>query len=101
MFSAKKSVDFMLCKIGNKIVMVRQKVVSFDCTFLLLICLKLASPSTSGPLEYIGTVEICPKHFFAEICFHSSVFWRKVGIVIVLHLFNGIDYIEVTGSNKI
>ena len=43
-FSAKKSVDFMLCKIGNKIVMVRQKVVSFDCTFLLLICLKLASP---------------------------------------------------------
>mgnify|MGYP007045439889 CR=1 FL=1 len=53
--------------------MVRQKVVSFDCTFLLLICLKLAAPSTSGLLE-----NIVPTNF-AENCFHTYRFLEKSG----------------------
>ena len=76
--------------------MVRQKVVSFDCTFLLLICLKLASPFHFRPVG-----EYCPNQFLQKIVSILIVFWRKVGIVIVLHLFHDIDCFEVSTRFKI
>ena len=54
-----------------------------------------------GPTEQMGTVRFWPNQLYRKVDSLDTIFWRNMGIVMVLLPFYDIDFLEFTGPNQL